>query len=597
MKRCLAVLFVLAFVFPMARCQTDNTIYVRNFAGTTVGAKVGAAQLTCGPNINVPCILVLDPSMAAFQNGTMPTLCSHCYLWDFRSGPPNGSYTLPTATTTRLGGVKPDGTSCTTNGSGVLTCPGSGGGSGGPAAALLATTGSNISLSGEQTIDGTFTSSSRVLVKDQTTASQNWCYVSGPGAWTQCPDFSPVNGTEIYVSSGRTNFDTTFRVTSPNPITPGTSAINFLAFNSLTPVSPQAGPCDLLAAAGTPCVAAHSVIRRMFSSYAGSLFQLTRASDSTSINIGTLSSGIVNVPAINSFCAGTTCTVTKIYDQTGLSSNNLTIYTRGGDWTAIPPPVGFTTLPSGLVLPVLRITNAANGDSSGFSTATGTSGLPTGNSPITVYLLAENYSEGGVVSGCCGSYGDTENPVGNHGSGHMFSAAWYAGTSGALTLGTGPGPWVCTDLENGVFCAGGTPYQNYLSTIQKYNPTGPVLTLKSGDATQGRLQTLYSGALPAGYTMDLEGNITLGSGGDGTPAPFNFIEGAIIGAATTDATDNALQANFTGFFGPPQTVPTFAAQQNFTYSINGYTAPATTVLPSVGIPGRSYRVINAASRP
>lgn len=74
-----------------AHSQTDNTIYVRNFAGANVGAKVAAAQLTCGPNTTVPCILVIDPSLAAWPAGTMPTLCSHCHVWDFRSGPPGNA--------------------------------------------------------------------------------------------------------------------------------------------------------------------------------------------------------------------------------------------------------------------------------------------------------------------------------------------------------------------------------------------------------------------------------------------------------------------------------------------------------------------------
>lgn len=84
-------LFTAVLLFAAAAfAQTDNTIYVRNFAGATVGAKVSAAQVTCGPNTMVPCILVIDPSLAAWATGTMPTLCSHCYLWDFRSGPPSG---------------------------------------------------------------------------------------------------------------------------------------------------------------------------------------------------------------------------------------------------------------------------------------------------------------------------------------------------------------------------------------------------------------------------------------------------------------------------------------------------------------------------
>ena len=53
----------------------------------------------------------------------------------------------------------------------------------------LATT-ANITLSGEQTIDGILTSTSRVLVKNQTTASQNGIYVSGSGAWTRATDYN-----------------------------------------------------------------------------------------------------------------------------------------------------------------------------------------------------------------------------------------------------------------------------------------------------------------------------------------------------------------------------------------------------------------------
>ena len=45
------------------------------------------------------------------------TLPSNTGIEDARTGAPSGgSYTLPIATTTVLGGVKPDGTSCTVNG-------------------------------------------------------------------------------------------------------------------------------------------------------------------------------------------------------------------------------------------------------------------------------------------------------------------------------------------------------------------------------------------------------------------------------------------------------------------------------------------------
>jgi non-reducing end alpha-L-arabinofuranosidase len=84
-------------------------------------------------------------------------------------------------------------------------------------------------------------------------------------------------------------------------------------------------PCDLYAGGGTPCVAAHSTTRALFSAYNGSLYQVKRWSDNATTNIGTLNAGgYANAAAQDSFCAGTSCTITVIYDQTS-RHNNLTI--------------------------------------------------------------------------------------------------------------------------------------------------------------------------------------------------------------------------------------------------------------------------------
>ena len=56
------------------------------------------------------------------------------------------------------------------------------------------------------------------------------------------------------------------------------------------------GPCDIYAAA-TPCVAAFSTTRALYSSYAGSLYQVARQSDNTTANIGILSDGYANAAA------------------------------------------------------------------------------------------------------------------------------------------------------------------------------------------------------------------------------------------------------------------------------------------------------------
>src|ERR1051326_626526 len=90
------------------------------------------------------------------------------------------------------------------------------------------------------------------------------------------------------------------------------------------------GPCDIYASGGTPCVAAHSTVRALFGAYNGNLYQVRRASDNATLNIGVLSAGgIANAAAQDSFCAGTTCLITIIYDQSG-RGNHLTQAPGGG---------------------------------------------------------------------------------------------------------------------------------------------------------------------------------------------------------------------------------------------------------------------------
>src|SRR5580700_6786168 len=46
------------------------------------------------------------------------------------------------------------------------------------------------------------------------------------------------------------------------------------------------GPCDVYAAAGDPCVAAHSTTRAMYAAYSGPLYQVLRQSDGKTLDIG-----------------------------------------------------------------------------------------------------------------------------------------------------------------------------------------------------------------------------------------------------------------------------------------------------------------------
>lgn len=95
-------------------------------------------------------------------------------------------------------------------------------------ASVACATTANITLSGEQTIDGVLTSASRVLVKDQSTGGQNGIYVSGAGAWSRASDANTWNehvGAFVTVEGGSTNADRSYLCTNGAGGTLGTTAI------------------------------------------------------------------------------------------------------------------------------------------------------------------------------------------------------------------------------------------------------------------------------------------------------------------------------------------------------------------------------------
>lgn len=99
-----------------------------------------------------------------------------------------------------------------------------------------ATTG-NITLSGAQTIDGvSVVAGDRVLVKNQTTASQNGIYVAASGSWARALDANESSEVTpnfmVMVEEGSTNADRGFMLTTNGPITLGSTSLAFREFTS-----------------------------------------------------------------------------------------------------------------------------------------------------------------------------------------------------------------------------------------------------------------------------------------------------------------------------------------------------------------------------
>ena len=311
-------------------------------------------------------------------------------------------------------------------------------------------------------------------------------------------------------------------------------------------------PCDIYAAGGTPCVAAHSTTRALFGAYNGSLSQVRRSSDGATRNIGVLAAGgSANAAAQDSFCAGTACVITVVYDQSGRGND---LWYQGS--SVVPgssqsSPAVATT--EALTVGATKVYSLYINPGNSYWRDGHLTGVPTGSAPEGMYMVTSGTH---VNGGCCFDYGNSETTRTADGPGAMdainFSTqCWFGGCSGT-------GPWVQADLEFGLFPGGSTAWNpnqraftsRYVTAMLKNNGTSR-FAIKGGNAQSGALTTLWDGGLPNGYSpMRKQGAIVLGSGGDcckpGGGANLSagtFYEGAMVSGYPSDATDNAVQAN------------------------------------------------------
>lgn len=333
--------------------------------------------------------------------------------------------------------------------------------------------------------------------------------------------------------------------------------------------SPSAsGVCDLYAAGGTPCVAAYSSTRALFSAYSGNLYQVRRP-DGKTLDIKVLSAGgEADAAAQDAFCSvAKSCRISIIYDQSG-KGNHLTKAPAGNkdygpfnDSEAVADALpiklngkkvyGIHITPGGWTTP----------GQVGYRN-TATNGIAKGDNPESMYMV----TDGTYVNGaCCFDFGNAEMSSTVYGDMETI----YFGTNDWWGKGTGTGPWVMGDLENGVFSMGGvgnySPYGDktgnklnsqsvsfphkfataYLKGNSAKATNGGPYTLKGGNAQSGKLTTVWDGAFPVGYSpRNRQGGIVLGVGGDNSSgAQGNFYEGVMTVGFASNAVDDAVQAN------------------------------------------------------
>jgi hypothetical protein len=325
-------------------------------------------------------------------------------------------------------------------------------------------------------------------------------------------------------------------------------------------------------------VAAHSMTRAMFAAYTGPLFKALRVSDKQEKDIGIVAAtGLVDISALSTFCSGTACKVTTLYDQTD-NKNDM----WRGDTTANAPgtptlcdlmDIEYWQMSDGTKVPLALEHGYEDGNgwkavSQCLRNRDKTKNMPKGATPETQYgIFHKKY----VNFNCCFNYGNTGNQIHYTGAGTL--SALNFSTISFWSKGTGTGPWVMVDWEQGVYAGNtgvtGSGVPSSVATTAKGENPNPTITydivtalmkhngvnhwaLKAGNAQTGALAvSIDLNSLPSGYSpLKQEGGLGLGEGGAGDAhGAGGFSEGAVIAAETTDATDNAIQKSIVSVFG------------------------------------------------
>lgn len=371
------------------------------------------------------------------------------------------------------------------------------------------------------------------------------------------------------------------------------------------------GPCDIYAKGGAPCAAAHSSTRALYASYDGPLYQVMRASDGKTLDIGVVKAtandpgGYADAAAQDEFCANTTCWVTVLYDQSP-NANHLRQAPRGG-FSGLAMG-GFNNLPIADMAPVTLGGHKVYGI---FITAG--MGLRWNDAKGTA---VDDQAEGQywVISGhhyntgCCFDYGNAETDSRDDGDGTMETT--YFGNQPSWYYGSGPGPWIMTDQENNlVGCVNPDPNDKYCADLPSINWRFVTATADGephhwrsmgGDAQTGELITMYDGQRIQNDRnsydpMRKQGAILLGNGGDNSNGSSGtFYEAAMTAPNTFPSveTNQAIQANIVAARYDVQRLAVSAADKIYEPAGVQTYAPGTTANSAVTFVNTTGAAIN-----
>lgn len=359
--------------------------------------------------------------------------------------------------------------------------------------------------------------------------------------------------TSSTTAGGAGNTDGTVTNTDGSPTTGSTTTGG---------VTASEGPCDIYGSAGNDCVAAYSTIRRLLSTYTGPLYQVRSGSNAMNTGSGgethdipQTAEGFADADAVDAACGGTYCTISKMYDQSGMG-NDLTVAKGGrsdGGQYAASDDFESKADEDERMVGGHRVYTLYMEARQGYRQTVKGNGMPRGQEPQGIYMLADGTHWG---SACCWDFGNvTEDPKTYHTMNTLFFGTAYWGR------GAGNGPWFMADFEAGVWAGGSNPSDpgwGALDTNAPPNQNNPSLgvpfaigflktdtnyALRMADLQSASdLTTAYEGPLPK--PMDNQGAVVIGVGGDNSNNSWGtFYEGAIVKGYPADATELAVMQN------------------------------------------------------
>ncbi|HXU03100.1 MAG TPA: arabinofuranosidase catalytic domain-containing protein [Polyangia bacterium] len=317
------------------------------------------------------------------------------------------------------------------------------------------------------------------------------------------------------------------------------------------------GPCDIYAAANTPCGAAYSTIRALSKNYTGPLYQVRNMSSSMNTGSGGMlkdipqtADGFADTSVQDAFCSGTICTFSLIYDQSG-NGNNLDSAPGGlsnGGMYAANDDFESSATKGVLMISGHKTYTLYMAAREGYRTPLNVKakGVPMGNTAQGIYELADGTHYG---TQCCWDFGSVSpDPKQYVTMNTLFFGTGFWGT------GAPSGPWFMGDFEGGVW-AGGTgasTVNNPSNPSMKvpfalgilHTPVGKYALRMANVQTATDLTTAYDGNIPSGKTWGNAGGIVLGVGGDNSNNSWGtFYEGAVTNGSPSNATDLLVMKN------------------------------------------------------